>query len=73
MEDKLGGKIVKRLVGLRAKTCSYLIDVGSEDKKAKCAKKCIMKRKFKFDDYKNCLEANQLEKKIDNLEKMKLM
>ena len=32
MEDKLGGKIVKRLVGLRAKTYSYLIDVGSEEK-----------------------------------------
>ena len=32
-----------------------------------------MKRKFKFDDYENCLGANKLEKKIDKLEKMKLM
>ena len=33
MKDELGGKIIKELVGLRAKTCSYLIDDGSEDNK----------------------------------------
>ena len=35
MEDKLGGKIMTRFIELRAKTYSYLIDDGSEDKKAK--------------------------------------
>ena len=34
-----------KLVGLRAKTYSYLIDEGSEDKKAKGTKKCVYKKK----------------------------
>ena len=33
-----GGKIKKKIVGLGIKTCSYLIDNGSEDKKAKGTK-----------------------------------
>ena len=33
MKDELGGKNMKRFVGLRAKTYSYLIDDGSVDKK----------------------------------------
>ena len=37
-----------RLVALRAKTYSYLIDDGSEEK-AKGTKKCVMKRKPKFE------------------------
>ena len=32
MKDKLGGKIMTKFVGLRAKTYSYLIDDHSEDK-----------------------------------------
>ena len=47
-------------VGLRAKTYSYLIDDGSEDKKAKATKKCDIKRKRKFENYKNCSEALNL-------------
>ena len=30
-------------------------------KKAKGTKKCVMQIKFNFEDYKNCLEATQLE------------
>ena len=39
MKDQLGGKIMTKFIGLRAKTYSYLIDNDSEDKKAKGTKK----------------------------------
>ena len=54
---------------LRTKTYSYLTDNNDKNKKAKCTKKCVMKLKLKFEDYKQCLEANQLENKINYLNK----
>ena len=63
MKNKLGGKIVIKFVGLRAKSYSYLTDDGSEVKKVKSTKKCIIKRNFTFENYKNSLEATQLDKK----------
>ena len=42
---------------------------GSEDEKAKDTKKCVIKRKLKFENYKFCLEATQLENKMNHLEK----
>ena len=33
---------------------------------------CFMKRKLKFEDYKKCLEAAQIENKINHLEKNKI-
>ena len=71
MKDKLGEEIMTKLVGLRGKTYSYLIDDDSKDKTAKDTKKCIIKRKLKFKSYKNYLEATQLENKINHLEKNK--
>ena len=50
---------MKEFVTLRAKTYNYRRDDSSEDKKAKGTKICVMKRKLKFEDYKNCLEATQ--------------
>ena len=38
MKDKLGGKVMTKFVGLRAKNDSYLIDDGSEYKKEKGTK-----------------------------------
>ena len=49
---------------LTAKIYSYLTDDGSEDKKSKSTKQCVIKRKPKLEDYKSCLKATQL-----NLEK----
>ena len=43
MKDGLGGKIMTKFLRLRAKTYSYLIDDGSEDKKAKSTKKRVIK------------------------------
>ena len=45
----------------------YLIDDGSEDKKAKGTKKCVIKRKLK-----NRLETTPLENKINYLQKNKI-
>ena len=61
-----------KFVGLRAETYSYLRDDGSKNKKVKGTKKCVIKRKLKFENYKNCLEATQLENKINCIEKMKV-
>ena len=49
--------MMTKFVGLRAKTYSYLIDDGKEDEKAKYTKKCVVKKKLKFKNYKNCSEA----------------
>ena len=63
MKDELVGKIMTKFVGLRTKSYSDLIDDGSEDKKAKCTK-----TKLKFENYKSCLQATQLENKINHRE-----
>ena len=68
MKDELGGKIMTKFVGLKAKSYSYLIDDGSEFEKVKGTKKG-KKRKLKFENYKKCLEAIQLENKINQIEK----
>ena len=69
MKDKLGRKMMIKLVGFRAKNYSYLIDNGSEDKKGKDTKKCVIKRKRQFKNYKNCLQATQLENKANYMQK----
>ena len=53
MKDELGRKIIIKFVGLRAKTCSYLIVDVSEENKAKRTKKCVIKRKLKFENLFN--------------------
>ena len=50
----------------------YLTDHDCENKKEKGTKKCLIKSKLKFKNYKNCLEANQLENKRNHLEQNKL-
>ena len=56
---------------LRAKTYGYLIDDVSEDKKAKGIKKRVLK-KIKLENLKNCLEATQLDNKMNYLHKNKI-
>ena len=58
MKDELGGKILTKIFGLRAKTYSYLADDIS---------KCVSWKENL--NYKNCLEATQLDNKIKYLEK----
>ena len=52
MKDELGRKFMTKVVVLRVKTYSYLIDDGSRDKKAKDTKNCVIKRKLKFKNLK---------------------
>ena len=58
-----------KCVRVRTKLYNYLIDDHSEDKKTKEIKVFVMKRKVKFENYKNCLEATQLDSKIKYLKK----
>ena len=51
MRNELGGKIMTEFVALRPKTYSCLMDDGGSDKKAKGTKKCVRKRRLKFNDY----------------------
>ena len=53
---------------MRPKTYCYSTDNKHENKKAKIIQKCVVK-KLKGEDYKHCLEATQLENKINQLEK----
>ena len=69
MKDDLGGNIMNEFVGLRVK--SYLKENNGEYKKEKGTKKRVIKRKLKFQDYKNCLRAAKIENKINYLEKEK--
>ena len=58
MKDELGGKIMTEFIALRPKYYSYKKLDGSEDKKCKGIKKCIIKKTLTFEDYKTCLFSN---------------
>ena len=69
MKDKLGGKIMKKYFGLRAKTYSYLKDYNDEVKTSKGTDNLSKKLEFKFQDCNDCLEVAQIESEINHLEK----
>ena len=58
-KDKLGGKITKEFCALRAKTYTYLVDDDSEKKTAKGIKKCVIKCRLVFENYKDSLFNNK--------------
>ena len=57
-KDELVRKIMKEFCALRAKTHAYLMDDDSEKKKATGTKKCIIKRRIMFENYKDSLFSN---------------
>ena len=61
MKDKLGGAIMTEFVALRPKLYSYKKLDGSEDKKCRGIKKCIVKKTLTFEDYKTCLFSDSTE------------
>ena len=46
---------MKEIAGLIAKAYSYLMDDDTEHKKAKGTKKCVTKKGFMLENYKDCL------------------
>ena len=60
MKDELRGKIMTEFVALRPKTYSYLMDDGRSNKRAKGTKNCVITRRLKFNDYKDCLLNNEI-------------
>ena len=58
-KDELGGKIITAFVALRPKTYSYLDDNCNKHKKAKGTKKCVIKQKIMFQNFKDCLFNNK--------------
>ena len=61
MKDELGGKIRTEFVTLRPKLYSYKKLDGSEDKKCKGIKKCVVNKALTFEDYKTCLFSDSTE------------
>ena len=55
MKGELGGAIMTEFMSLRPKLYSYKKPDGSEDKKCKGIKKCVVKKTLTFEDYKICL------------------
>ena len=55
----MGGKIITEFVTLRPKAYAYLDDDGNNHKKAKGTKKCVIKQKLMFQNFKNCLFNNK--------------
>ena len=58
-KDELGEKIITEVVTLRSKTYACLMEDGSDHKKAKGTKKCVIKQKLMFEYYKDCLFNNK--------------
>ena len=55
LKDELDGKFMAEFVTLRANVYAYLKEGGSEHKKAKDTKKCIIKRELMFENYRESL------------------
>ena len=62
MKDVLNEKRMEKLASFRQKKQGQLTDNNNKNKKEKGTKRCVMKRKLKFEDYKHCLEATQRKK-----------
>ena len=63
-KEELGGKTMEVFVGIGAKTYAYLVNGYNNDdydkekiknKKAKAAKKCVIKRRLMIENYTDCL------------------
>ena len=58
-KDESGGKIITEFVAFRPKAYAYLDDYGNDHKKVKGTKKCVIKQKLMFQNFKDCLFNNK--------------
>ena len=58
MKDELGGDIMTEFITLRPKMYAYKTG-GSESKKCKGIKKCVVRKTISFEDHKNCLLSGE--------------
>ena len=59
LKDELRGKIMAKLCGRRSETYAFLLDNNTEKKRVKGTKKCVIKRRLKFNDYTDSLFNNK--------------
>ena len=64
---------MKKFLGFRPKIYSYLKDSNDKCKKAIGTKKCVIKRKLKFEYYEKWLKASQIMNIVHYLERTELM
>ena len=58
-KDELGEKIMIEVVALRPKAYAFLDDDGNKYRKSKGTKRCVIKQKLVFKNFKNCLFNNK--------------
>ncbi|GFU20138.1 uncharacterized protein TNCV_2557301 [Trichonephila clavipes] len=66
MKDEHAGKIFEEFVGLRSKMYACKTE-ESLVKKSKGVKKCVVKNRITFEDYKDCLFSQKLQYRTMNL------
>ena len=59
MKDELGGNIMTGFTGFRSKSCAYQKLDGTESKRFKGVKKCMVKSQLTFKDFTNCLMSGK--------------
>ena len=57
MTDELSRRIITKFAALRLKLYAFKMLSGSRDKKCKEVKKCVMKKRLDFKNYRQCLLA----------------
>ena len=55
----MGGKLITEFVALRPKEYAYLDDYANYHNKAKDTRKCVIKQKRMFENFKDCLLNNK--------------
>ena len=66
-KDEAAGKVIKEIVGLRAKLYSYKMDEGKENKRCKGIKKAVVEKSIRHEDYKTCLTTGKEQLRRQNI------